>query len=90
MVRIAGRLALHGTRAQHAKAVSIEYLARAGVFVFVPCTTYLFFRYVFVSVHEDMRAARSLPRPERPGGRSFGMRPGLELPRPSGAAGRVV
>ena len=51
---------------------------------------YLFFRYVFVSVHEDIGAARSLPRPERPGGRSFGMRPGLELPRPSGAAGRVV
>ena len=33
---------------------------------------------------------RSRPRPERSGGRSFGMRPVLELPRPSGAAGRVV
>ena len=52
--------------------------------------SYLFFRSWQVFVYADMRAARSLPRPERPGGRSFGMRPGLELPRPSGAAGRVV
>ena len=40
--------------------------------------------------YEDSCTRRSRPRPERRGGRSFGMRPGLELPRPSGAAGRVV
>ena len=62
--------------------------------VLLPCknnqSDYLLIRLVFVFMDEDIDAARSRPRPVRPGGRSFGMRPVFELPRPSGAAGRVV
>ena len=51
---------------------------------------YLFFGNAFAFGTEGIASRASWRRPARSGGRSFGARPGLELARPSGAAGRVV
>ena len=90
MARVGLRWCREHAREEAATKLAGTTKSTRGAATWRECTFYLFFRSWQVFVYGDMRAARSLPRPERPGGRSFGMRPGLDLPQPSGAAGRVV
>ena len=74
----------------HHRFESLDFAPMPSPRIRAQVFAYLFSGGVLVSVDEDTRSRRSRPRPERSGSRSFGMRLAPELPRPSGAAGRVV
>ena len=76
---------------QHVDEVEEASAARLSIGVFTDILLVIYLHGSSLSLrYEDSCTRRSRPRPERSGSRSFGMRPGPELPRPPGAAGRVV